>query len=163
MNVPTPPRVGRRARALHRLFKHHASALCFRPTSDNDETGRSTMPHNHVSRRTMLMGAAALGALAAAPDRLLAQQAAPGSAAAPAAALPPSGEFVIRGANVLTMDPGIADLASGDVHVVDGVIRAVAPRVDAANARVIDGSGMICMPGFVDTHWHLWTSLFRPF
>ena len=22
---------------------------------------------------------------------------------------------------------------------------------------------MICMPGFVDTHWHLWTSLFRPF
>src|SRR5437763_12305627 len=22
---------------------------------------------------------------------------------------------------------------------------------------------MICMPGFVDTHWHLWTSLLRPF
>ena len=22
---------------------------------------------------------------------------------------------------------------------------------------------MICMPGFIDTHWHLWTSLFRPF
>src|SRR4030095_15505518 len=22
---------------------------------------------------------------------------------------------------------------------------------------------MICRPGFVDTHWHLWTSLFRPF
>jgi cytosine/adenosine deaminase-related metal-dependent hydrolase len=22
---------------------------------------------------------------------------------------------------------------------------------------------MICMPGFIDTHWHLWTSMFRPF
>ena len=22
---------------------------------------------------------------------------------------------------------------------------------------------MICMPGFIDTHWHLWTSMFRPY
>ena len=22
---------------------------------------------------------------------------------------------------------------------------------------------MICMPGFIDTHWHLWTSIFRPY
>jgi cytosine/adenosine deaminase-related metal-dependent hydrolase len=28
---------------------------------------------------------------------------------------------------------------------------------------VIEGHGMICMPGFVDTHWHLWTSFLRPF
>src|SRR5262249_4674878 len=27
----------------------------------------------------------------------------------------------------------------------------------------MEGRGMICMPGFVDTHWHLWTSLLRPF
>ena len=28
--------------------------------------------------------------------------------------------------------------------------------------RRIDGKGMICMPGFVDTHWHHWTSFLRP-
>jgi cytosine/adenosine deaminase-related metal-dependent hydrolase len=53
-------------------------------------------------------------------------------------------------------------LATGDVHVRDGAIVAVAPKIDA-KAQTIEGRGMICMPGFVDTHWHLWTSLFRPF
>ena len=28
---------------------------------------------------------------------------------------------------------------------------------------MIDGRGLICMPGFVDTHWHLWISMLRPF
>ena len=35
-------------------------------------------------------------------------------------------------------------------------------NVAAPGAEVIDGRGMICMPGFVDTHWHLWTSVLRP-
>ena len=39
----------------------------------------------------------------------------------------------------------------------------VGAKIDAPKAQVIEGRGMICMPGFVDTHWHLWTSLFRPF
>jgi 5-methylthioadenosine/S-adenosylhomocysteine deaminase len=30
-------------------------------------------------------------------------------------------------------------------------------------AEVIDGAGTICIPGFIDTHFHLWTSVFRPF
>src|SRR5690606_33131830 len=29
--------------------------------------------------------------------------------------------------------------------------------------EVIDGEGMILIPGFVDTHIHLWNSFFRPF
>jgi cytosine/adenosine deaminase-related metal-dependent hydrolase len=71
-------------------------------------------------------------------------------------------EFVIRNATVLTMDPNIADLARGDVHVRDGAIVAVGPRLNT-RARAIDANGMICMPGIVDTDWHLWTTLFRPF
>jgi cytosine/adenosine deaminase-related metal-dependent hydrolase len=122
------------------------------------------MTRNHMSRRTMLKGATAMGALLASTSgELLAQQAPARSAKGPAAALPPRGEFIIRGATVLTMDPALADLAAGDVHVRDGAIIAVGPRVDPAGAQIIDGGGMICMPGFVDTHWHLWTSLFRPF
>ena len=121
------------------------------------------MTQHPMSRRTMLKGATALGALLATPHGLLAQTAPARSAKGPAATLPPRGEFVIRGATVLTMDPKIADLATGDVHVRDGAIVAVAAKVDAPKAQVIDGGGMICMPGFIDTHWHLWTSLLRPF
>jgi cytosine/adenosine deaminase-related metal-dependent hydrolase len=117
-----------------------------------------------VSRRRLLKGASALGALAAS-GRVLAQQAqAPQrTAAGPAAPLPQRGHFVVRGATVLTMDPSLGDLSPGDVHVRDGAIVAVGRQLEAPGAQVIDGRGTICMPGFVDTHWHLWTSFFRPF
>jgi cytosine/adenosine deaminase-related metal-dependent hydrolase len=120
------------------------------------------MTRSEVSRRTMLKGATALGGLMAASGKLLAQQTISRSAAGPGAALPPRGEFIIRGATVLSMDPAIGDFATGDVQVRDGAIVAVGPHIDA-NARAMDGRGMICMPGIIDTHWHLWTSLFRPF
>jgi cytosine/adenosine deaminase-related metal-dependent hydrolase len=115
----------------------------------------------------MLKGAAALGALAASRSGR-AQQAGPGAAAGRTAAglvgaLPPRGEFLIRGAAVLTMDPSLGEFIPGDVHVRDGFIAAVGRQLDSSGLQVLDGSGMICMPGFVDTHWHLWTSLFRPY
>jgi cytosine/adenosine deaminase-related metal-dependent hydrolase len=121
------------------------------------------MTHARVSRRTLLKGATAFGALAATSPTILAQQAPARTAAGPAAPLPQRGTFVIRGATVLTMDPGLGDFAPGDVHVRDGAIVAVGRQVDAGGAQILDGAGMICMPGFVDTHWHLWTSLFRPY
>ena len=126
------------------------------------------MTGRRVSRRSVLQGAAAFGALAAATARAGAQQAGSAppparTAAGPAAPLPARGSFVIRGATVLTMDPSLGEFAPGDLRVNDGVIVAVGRQVDATGAEVLDGSGMICMPGFVDTHWHLWTSLFRPF
>jgi 5-methylthioadenosine/S-adenosylhomocysteine deaminase len=120
------------------------------------------MTGTRISRRTMLEGATALSALVAASGELFGQ-AAPRSAATAAAPLPARREFVIRGATVLSMDPAIGDLPTGDVHVRDGAIVAIGPRVDVANAQMIAASGMIAMPGFVDTHWHLWTSLLRPF
>jgi 5-methylthioadenosine/S-adenosylhomocysteine deaminase len=118
------------------------------------------MRSNHVNRRTVLAGATALGAANVLPRRAVAQVA--GQSPAGSAALPARGEFVVRGANVLTMDPALGELASGDVHVRDGAIVAVAPNVAAPGAEAIDGRGMICMPGFIDTHWHLWTSCLRP-
>ena len=90
------------------------------------------MTRSQISRRTVLRGATALGALVAASPRLSAQQAPARSAKGPAAPLPPRGEFIIRDATVLTMDPKIADLATGDVHVQNGAIVAVGveDRVD---------------------------------
>ncbi len=114
-----------------------------------------------LSRRRLLQGASALATATLAPGRLFAQPVR--SAAAPGAPLPARSELLIRGATVLTMDPAVADLAGGDVHVRDGSIIAVAQRIEAPGAQVIDGTGMICIPGFVDTHFHMWTSAFRLF
>ena len=119
------------------------------------------MMDNTFSRRRLMQGTAAMGT-ALLPRGLLAQQAAR-TAGAPGAPLPARGELLIRGATVLTMDPAVPDLAAGDVHVRDGAIVAVAQKIEAPSAQVVDGTGMICIPGFVDTHFHLWNSMFRLF
>src|SRR5688572_29797662 len=111
-----------------------------------------------IDRRTILKTGAALAAGALTGGCVSAQ---PSASAVRGRALPPRGEFVVRGAMVLSMDPKIGDLARGDVHVRDGAIVAIAPEITAARASVIDARGMICMPGFIDTHWHLWTSICR--
>ena len=116
------------------------------------------MLEDQFDRRTVLTATTALGAAALLPGRAAAQGGAPSSGST----LPPRGEFVVRGAQVLSMDERVGDLAAGDVHVRDGAIVAVGASVAAPGAEVIDGKGMICMPGFVDTHWHHWTTFLRP-
>ncbi len=69
-------------------------------------------------------------------------------------------ELLIRNAYVLTMDAA-GDLAGADVHVRSGAIAAVGRGLTAPGAQIIDGSGMLVLPGFVETHWHVWTSLLR--
>src|SRR5437868_4584859 len=66
-----------------------------------------------LDRRRLFQGTAALATAALAPARLFAQPAAR-NAAAPGAPLPPRGEFVIRGATGLTMDPAVPALAAAD-------------------------------------------------
>lgn len=69
--------------------------------------------------------------------------------------------LVIRGAAVVTVDAEIGDLPRGDILVEDGSIVAVAPELPAMEAEVIDASGMIALPGFVDTHRHTWEAPLR--
>ena len=75
--------------------------------------------------------------------------------------LPERGEFIIRGATILTMDEELGDFARGDLHVRNGAIFALGSEIPASGVPSIDAGGMICMPGFIDTHWHLWTSSLR--
>jgi cytosine/adenosine deaminase-related metal-dependent hydrolase/ribose/xylose/arabinose/galactoside ABC-type transport system permease subunit len=73
----------------------------------------------------------------------------------------PTGRILVRGGTVLSLDPGIGDLAAGDVLIEGDRILAVAPALTNGDADVIDASGMIVMPGFVDSHRHIWEGLLR--
>jgi 5-methylthioadenosine/S-adenosylhomocysteine deaminase len=75
--------------------------------------------------------------------------------------LPARGDFVVRGAYIATMDPVLGDMPGADVLVRDGEIIAVGTEVVAENVPIISGAGMLLLPGFVDTHWHLWNSFMR--
>jgi 5-methylthioadenosine/S-adenosylhomocysteine deaminase len=110
-----------------------------------------------LNRRGFIGGVAALGA--AGPglwtSPLLAQAGGGGP-------LPARGEFTIANAYVVTMDPALGDIAGGSVHVRNGDIVAVGKDIAGGGQR-IDGNGMIVMPGLVDTHWHIWNTLYRSF
>jgi 5-methylthioadenosine/S-adenosylhomocysteine deaminase len=68
---------------------------------------------------------------------------------------------VIRGGHVLSMDKQIGDLYRGEVLIEDDRIAAVAQSIDAGDAEVIDASGCIVIPGFIDSHRHTWETVIR--
>jgi 5-methylthioadenosine/S-adenosylhomocysteine deaminase len=67
-------------------------------------------------------------------------------------------ELLIKSGRVVTVDPDLGDLPTGDVLVTDGVITTVGPDLTpaTANAEVIDAAGRLVIPGLVDTHRHVW-------
>lgn len=71
-----------------------------------------------------------------------------------------SNRKLIRGGIVLSMDPQVGDLNPGDVLIEDDRIAAVQPEINA-DAEVIDATGFIVIPGFVDTHRHTWESAIK--
>ena len=58
------------------------------------------------------------------------------------------------------MDCAVGDLPRGDVLIEDDKIVAVEPEI-SADAEVIDATGDIVIPGFVDTHRHTWEAAIR--
>jgi cytosine/adenosine deaminase-related metal-dependent hydrolase len=77
--------------------------------------------------------------------------------------LPARSEFVIKDAYVITIDEALGEIENGSVHVRDGAIVAVGRDLRVNGAKVIDGRGMIVLPGLVDTHWHMWHTICRNF
>lgn len=69
--------------------------------------------------------------------------------------------LLIRNATVLSMAPEIGLLENGDILIEDARILEVAPTIDAGDAEVVDATGRFALPGFIDTHRHVWESLFR--
>jgi 5-methylthioadenosine/S-adenosylhomocysteine deaminase len=62
---------------------------------------------------------------------------------------------------VLTLDPNVGNFTQADVLIEDGKIAEVGPNLEAGDAEVIDASNTVVMPGFVDTHRHLWEGILR--
>jgi 5-methylthioadenosine/S-adenosylhomocysteine deaminase len=67
---------------------------------------------------------------------------------------------LIRGGTVITMDPELGDLPRGDILIEDGKIAGIEQHIDA-DAEVVEASGRIAIPGFVDTHRHTWEAAIR--
>jgi cytosine/adenosine deaminase-related metal-dependent hydrolase len=113
-------------------------------------------PANSLSRRQFLCTTAA--GIAAAPA-LAAGTAVEAQAATGAAT---SGRpILIKGGCVLSLDPAVGDFEQADVLVEGKKISAVKPGISVPNAQVIDASKSIVMPGFVDTHRHMWQGFLR--
>ncbi|MCH8227112.1 MAG: amidohydrolase family protein [Proteobacteria bacterium] len=66
---------------------------------------------------------------------------------------------------IITMDPNLGEgplglIRHGSITIEDDIIRRLGDSGDHVD-EVIDASGMIVLPGFVDAHNHLWQTLIR--
>ncbi|MGW1212770.1 amidohydrolase family protein [Streptomyces sp. NPDC002499] len=68
--------------------------------------------------------------------------------------------LLLRAGHIVSMDPDIGDLPEGDVLIEDGRITAVQREI-SADAEILDMTGRILIPGFVDTHRHTWEASIR--
>ncbi len=69
--------------------------------------------------------------------------------------------ILLKDGCVLTLDRKVGNFHRADVLIDGSRISAVGPDLRAGNADVIDVSDAIVMPGFIDTHRHVWEGLFR--
>src|SRR6185295_15981973 len=69
--------------------------------------------------------------------------------------------ILIKGGCVLSLDRTVGDFEQADVLVRGSKIAEVRPNISAPDAEVIDASKAIVMPGFVDSHRHMWQGILR--
>ncbi len=68
---------------------------------------------------------------------------------------------LLKNGCVLSLDPKVGNFKQADVLIEGSKIAAVGPNLSAADAEVIDASNTIVMPGFVDSHRHIWEGILR--
>ncbi|MFD7612596.1 amidohydrolase family protein [Streptomyces sp. NPDC059828] len=73
--------------------------------------------------------------------------------------------ILFRGATIVSMDPSLGVLEHGDLLVEGTTIAAIGPDLSqspsADGAVVVDATGTVLTPGFVDTHRHAWEAQLR--
>jgi cytosine/adenosine deaminase-related metal-dependent hydrolase len=76
---------------------------------------------------------------------------------------PDRDDLVLRNGLVVSMDPDVGIRQGCDVAISDGTIVEIGTDLRLDGATDVDASGMIVMPGLIDSHWHMWSSLGRNF
>ena len=69
--------------------------------------------------------------------------------------------ILLSGGCVLTLGAKTPNFTQADVLIEDGMVAEVGSGLRARDAERVDATDTVVMPGFVDTHRHAWTSLFR--
>ena len=70
-------------------------------------------------------------------------------------------QTLLRNGTVITAAAAGEVLVGADILIADGKIAAIGHGLEAGDAEVIDITGRIVLPGFVDTHRHTWQSVIR--
>jgi len=71
------------------------------------------------------------------------------------------GRKLLKNGCVLSLDSKVRNFHQADVLIEGTKIAAVGPNLSAADAELIDASNTIVMPGFIDTHRHVWEGILR--
>jgi cytosine/adenosine deaminase-related metal-dependent hydrolase len=72
-----------------------------------------------------------------------------------------SARILLRSGCVLTLGTKTHNFHEADVLLEDGVVAEIGRGLSTRGAEEVDAADTIVMPGFVDTHRHVWKSLFR--
>ena len=109
-----------------------------------------------LNRRAMLAGlsAVSLSGFVTTPKAAFAADSVPGQN---------RGRILVKGGYVLTLDNTLGDMADADVLIDGSTIAAIGRNIDATDAEIVDASGMIVMPGFIDSHRHTWQTALRSY
>ncbi|HLF27336.1 MAG TPA: amidohydrolase family protein [Anaerolineae bacterium] len=73
----------------------------------------------------------------------------------------PHQRTLLKNGTVLSLDKKVGNFKQADVLIEGSKIAAVGPNLSAADAETIDASNMIVMPGFIDSHRHIWEGILR--
>jgi cytosine/adenosine deaminase-related metal-dependent hydrolase len=73
----------------------------------------------------------------------------------------PSSRLVIRNGCLIDTKPTVRVMRNTDLLVEGGVIVQVGKDLAVGDAEIVDATGLIVLPGFVDTHRHMWQTQLR--
>lgn len=133
--------------------------------SHDDDADSASVEHHdccYTSRRGLLGAGLAVGAGAFLSQIMSGDVAAAPEDATLSALARSRGNvpILIKGGMILSMDSKVGNFEKGDVLIRGKKIKAVGPRINA-DALEIDATGMIVMPGFIDTHHHQYQTALR--